>query len=1603
MTTIKVLQKQNNQLKEKLAAKAKEVKIETSLEKVRAIALRMKEPSDMLKICRTICLQLEKLGVEEIRNVQTAIFYPSKGSYMNYEFYARHDKTLITDTVYTNHKIAKAFAKKIMEGKGNFYITNIKGAKVQEWLTYQKTTNVFIDKYLKKASSLNYYWYSLGPVALGISTYAPLSKENQDLFKRFLRVFELAYRRYLDIEKAQAQAREARVEAALEKVRSRSMAMHKSDELKEVIRLVLEQFIHLNIKAEHAGFYIDYKAHDDMHIWLADPNLEPFYAVIPYFDTPTWNSFLEAKAKGIILHTDLLDFKTKNKFYNSLFQLFTVPGEVKKFYLGCKGLAVSTVLLENVGLYIENFSAIPYSEEENNILIRFGKVFQQTYTRFLDLQKAEAQAREAEIGLALERVRARTMAMQKSEELQELVHTVLERLKDLNVEFYTAIIILFKEDSKDITWWLENKEKQQYARVLVPFTNITYLRDLFVTRKNGRDHFSKVYSFQEKNELFQHLFSATDFKHVPEKQRKFLLESEAASMSVALAKNTGIHLTRYTDKAFSEADNEILKRFAKVFEQAYTRFLDLQKAEDQAREAQVQLALERVRARTMAMQKSDELSEAVYVLFQQFRELGENPDQATIGIINEKEKVIEYWVTMYGEPINKVFKFSIEEPNVTKKIFKAWKQGKRYLVIDLKGKALKEFMLYRAGKGGAAVKPGEKRRIIHVAFFSKGLLIVQSTIECSAESTGLLERFASVFEQTYTRFLDLKRAEAQAREAQIEEALERVRARAMAMHASQELKEIALELRKQMGLLGQKELETCAIHLYAESPDYFQSWAALGPPNKEGEIVQRESRFPKRGVKIIEEMMECYQSNKQDYVLINDGAKAQEFFEMVKQHSGKVFEVLSESFKGLAQEDIKAYWSVADFKGGSLVMTTMVEPEEMTRALLRRFANVFGLAYRRFMDLKQAEAQAREATIEAALEKVRGKAMAMHNSNDVAITASMVFTELRKLGIRPIRCGVGLLSNESRKAGLYSATSSTNEDSLSLIGWVQLEKHPVLEKIYESWLRQGDYFPELEGEQLISYYKLLLAGLAVPVPDFSNEQKQFGHFISFSIGCLYAWSETPYKPEQINILKRFAGIIDLTFRRYLELQQSEANAKEAVRQAVLDRIRADIASMRTTADLNRIIPLVWNELTILGLPFIRCGVFIMDNEHQLIHTFLSTPEGRAIAAFKIPYDTPGKIKMIPINWKNNTAYVDHWNDSDFTDFANTLLQQEVIDSAGEYLAGVPHGGFYLHFLPFLQGMMYVGNTTELNDEELSLVQSVADAFSTAYARYEDFNKLEEAKKQVDKTLVELKQTQQQLVQSEKMASLGELTAGIAHEIQNPLNFVNNFSEVSNEMVDEMKEELTSGNAQLAMDIADDIKQNLEKILHHGKRADAIVKGMLQHSRKSTGQKEPTDINALCDEYLRLSFHGSRAKDKSLNSTIETAYDESIGKINIVPQDIGRVLLNLFNNAFYAVDEKQKVIVNKENAGKNISYEPTVCVNTHKEKDRVTITVKDNGSGIPENIREKIFQPFFTTKPTGSGTGLGLSLSYDIVKAHGGEIKVKSKEGEGTEFIIDLPI
>ncbi|HLF64948.1 MAG TPA: ATP-binding protein, partial [Saprospiraceae bacterium] len=339
-----------------------------------------------------------------------------------------------------------------------------------------------------------------------------------------------------------------------------------------------------------------------------------------------------------------------------------------------------------------------------------------------------------------------------------------------------------------------------------------------------------------------------------------------------------------------------------------------------------------------------------------------------------------------------------------------------------------------------------------------------------------------------------------------------------------------------------------------------------------------------------------------------------------------------------------------------------------------------------------------------------------------------------------------------------------------------------------------------------------------------------------------------------------------------------------------------------------------------------------------------------------------------------------------------------------------------HLYKFSHGAIGAATPGEISDESWELLQRAASVFSLAYSRFKDLTqsrldlqKLKAEKSRAEDALTELKAAQAQLIQSEKMASLGELTAGIAHEIQNPLNFVNNFSEVSNELIVEMNEELDKGELEEAKAIASDIRQNLEKINHHGKRADAIVKGMLQHSRGSSGVKEPTNINALADEYLRLAYHGLRAKDKSFNATMKTDFDPAVGLVNIVPQDIGRVILNLITNAFYACTERSRASTSSATGkGSAVSaaaepVEGTVIVSTKKLKDTVEIRVKDNGNGIPQHVLDKIFQPFFTTKPTGQGTGLGLSLSYDIVKAHGGIIQVDTKIGEGSAFVITLPL
>ncbi len=518
----------------------------------------------------------------------------------------------------------------------------------------------------------------------------------------------------------------------------------------------------------------------------------------------------------------------------------------------------------------------------------------------------------------------------------------------------------------------------------------------------------------------------------------------------------------------------------------------------------------------------------------------------------------------------------------------------------------------------------------------------------------------------------------------------------------------------------------------------------------------------------------------------------------------------------------------------------------------------------------------------------------------------------------------------------------------------------------------------------------------------------------FSKGVIGLTTHEPRPQESIQLLERFAGVFDLTYTRFLDLTVAETKAHEARIEVALERVRARALAMQQPEELKDVAQVLRNEMGLLGVEELETSsIYIHPDNSEKVECWY---------ALKDPVAT--EKRMVSDHFELNLN--DTWVGREMQKFYTSNQKQTSIVMQGVnrrewidncYKHSPVFSGFYgetipdrtYHLYKFSHGYIGAAAPGEISNESWRLLSRAASVFSLAYSRFKDLSqaridlvKLKEEKKRAEDALSNLQAAQKQLVQAEKMASLGELTAGIAHEIQNPLNFVNNFSDVSNELLEEMKAELEKGNAEEAKLIAVDVKENLEKILHHGKRADAIVKGMLQHSRTSTGQKEPTDINVLAEEYLRLAYHGLRAKDKFFNAKFETDLDPSITKINIVPQEIGRVILNLINNSFYAVTEKKRTVSN--------GYEPMVTVSTKAVKPplgglgAVEIKVIDNGNGIPQKVLDKIFQPFFTTKPTGQGTGLGLSLSYDIVtKGHDGEIKVETKEGEGSAFTISLPM
>ena len=579
----------------------------------------------------------------------------------------------------------------------------------------------------------------------------------------------------------------------------------------------------------------------------------------------------------------------------------------------------------------------------------------------------------------------------------------------------------------------------------------------------------------------------------------------------------------------------------------------------------------------------------------------------------------------------------------------------------------------------------------------------------------------------------------------------------------------------------------------------------------------------------------------------------------------------------------------------------------------------------------------------------------------------------------------------------YKVGEATSLLHLGKISLQQDDAEQAREYLLES-LKVAD---EIKAKAAIYEAHEALAELYERKEDIQSFVKHYKLFHKYKSEVFKEEQETKQKYQsiqhEIEKLQQEAEINRLTNVVMKEKNAELENKTEELEQSynnisVLSKIGRDITS---TLDLDIILNTVYENVNQL-MDATVFGIGIYKQEEASIEYRLSIEERKRYQPYHRMMSDKSQLAVWCIT--NNKEVFINDIEKEFSRYLKDI-DLTILTSAALEDGSLPKNPNSLIYLPMqvkdkIIGLISVQSYKKnaYTRQHLDILKTLASYTSAALYNARSYETLQN-------TLNELELTQEQLIQSEKMASLGELTAGIAHEIQNPLNFVNNFSEVNKELLEELKAERLKPNAEreeeIENELINDVISNEEKINHHGKRADAIVKGMLQHSRSSNGIKEPTDINALADEYLRLAYHGLRAKDKSFNATLKTDFDESIGNIKIIPQDIGRVILNLITNAFYVVGEKKK----EQPDG----YEPTVWASTKKVADKVWISVKDNGNGIPRKVLDKIFQPFFTTKPTGQGTGLGLSLSYDIVKAHGGELKVETKEAEGAEFIIHLPI
>jgi len=1333
---------------QKAEAQARESQIQLALERVRARAMAMQKPDELIEVAELLRSEMGLMGVEEL---ETSSIYIHNNEETTTEcWYAIKDvrgenRRLISDNMTIN--IQETWVGREMN---NFYNSAQKqvsiimhGENRKEWINYCSTKSTILDGYYgDEIPDRTYHLVKFSNGFLGAASPGKISIESWDLLYRATTVFSLAYTRFLDLQKAEAQARESQIQLALERVRSRSIGMQKSDELNEVIQVVYEQFVQLNINIEHTGFIMDYKARDDMHIWLADSNEVPSEITIPYFDSPHWNSFNEAKEKGKDFFVNHLTFEEKNNFYQDLFKL--IPGvqkETMEYYFNCPGLAISTVLLENVGLYIENFSGIPYSDEENKILMRFGKVFQQTYTRFLDLQKAEAQAREAQVEAALERVRSLALGMRKSEEVGNVTDRLFTELINLSVDVNGGSIVVIDEDIDKMELW---RARSNIA--VKPFESISFTESMNLLKRNMPDWFPTFFEalLKRKNYLIDELSAdkRSQFINVIAEQYKY-----SDTEKFQLLKNTPEKITTYYiffklgylallgEKKLTDENLSIARRFVEVFEFSYTRFSDITKAEEQAREAQIDASLEKVRAHTMGMQTSEDLSNVASVMFDQMKNLGGELFAFGIVLCDKHKDMVEQWHNLGNEGMISPFSVPVNLDYIHQYRYDQWRAGEELFSIEIpKDYIARHFELMfelpsvKTAMDEVAAQGIEVEipywEIDYGASFKHGYLLVSSRKPFKEDHIFL--RFAKVFEQAYTRFLDLKKAEAQAREAQIETALEKVRSRTMAMQKGEELKEVVVLLYKELIALGVNNFVTCGYVEINEKINRQFTWVTNPGGDSLGLFY-----LPLTGDETFDER---YSAWKQQQIIFHQKV-AGEVRRKHLEYAITTFNSKEAEEMVLGQFPDPCVFYCFNFSHGYLHLVTGSKLTKEEELLLARFTRVFEQTYARFLDLQKAEAQSREAQIEAGLERARAQSMMMQHSEELNKTSQVFHEQLRILGIDS-EFSYLWLPNEVKNEHLFWATWQEGADGFKnkQVIYPLDKSEPAIAECYLAW--ESDLqvhvnpVPATGVEEYFNTWSELLERVDKFKPELYPEGLYYVDAY-MKYGCFGIMIRKQLSEDELQVLHRFSREFERAYTRFLDLKKAEAQAREAQIELSLERIRAKVTAMKESSELLDIVVTMRSEFVSLGY-----------EAHYFWHMrWLSDKYEKAMTSGD--GTRIGMVMSLPRHIHGDIAPVAEWEKSDqptyvlamdvdtaveYVDKMITLGDFELVDPQAPSLDDIRHIGGLTFIMARTThgeiGFSLPGSVPNPPKDTVDTLVRFAGVFDLAYKRFEDLKSAE---------------------------------------------------------------------------------------------------------------------------------------------------------------------------------------------------------------------------------------------------------------------------------------